>query len=190
MIKIVDCFTVCNNLDLLNYRLTILNKVVDYFVIVKNKLNIKDINEEFNKKIIYVNDESQDLIFKQDAIKFVIDKIEDLTENDVIIISDLNEIPNPKTLLKIKQGQYKIEINILEMEIYYQNLNTKLLKNWYYTKIISYKNYIKLKLKCSDIRNIQCYIIPNGGWYLSNFDKETISENEINNIIGIINCEF
>ena len=117
-----------------------------------------------------------------------IDKIEDLTENDVIIISDLNEIPNPKTLLKIKQGQYKIEINILEMEIYYQN--TELLKNWYYTKIISYKNYIKLKLKCSDIRNIQCYIIPNGGWYLSNFDKETISENEINNIIGIINCEF
>jgi beta-1,4-mannosyl-glycoprotein beta-1,4-N-acetylglucosaminyltransferase len=231
MIKIVDCFTVCNCncdcdsvcncncniLDLLNYRLNILNEVVDYFVIVnsnsksnsnsnsnsksnsksnsnsnsksnsksnlethiKNKLK----SEKFNEKIIYIDNESQNEIIQQNAISFGIEKINNLNENDVLIISKLNEVPDPNTLLKIKQGHYKIEINILGMEMYYKNLNTKLLKNWYGTKTISYKNYFKLKselnLNCNDIRNIQCYIIQNGGWYLSHFDKETNLKNEL-----------
>ena len=33
--KIVDCFTFYNELELLNYRLNILDDVVDYFVIVE-----------------------------------------------------------------------------------------------------------------------------------------------------------
>ena len=34
-LKIIDCFTFYNELDLLNYRLNILNEVVDYFIIVE-----------------------------------------------------------------------------------------------------------------------------------------------------------
>jgi hypothetical protein len=34
--KIIDCFTFYNELDLLNYRLNILNNVVDYFIIVES----------------------------------------------------------------------------------------------------------------------------------------------------------
>jgi len=33
--KIIDCFTFYNEIDLLNYRLSVLNDVVDYFVIVE-----------------------------------------------------------------------------------------------------------------------------------------------------------
>ena len=33
--KIIDCFIFYNELDLLNYRLNVLNNVVDYFIIVE-----------------------------------------------------------------------------------------------------------------------------------------------------------
>ena len=36
MPKIVDCFTFYNELDMLTYRLNILNDVVDYFVLVES----------------------------------------------------------------------------------------------------------------------------------------------------------
>lgn len=34
--KIIDCFIFYNELDLLNYRLNILNEVVDYFILVES----------------------------------------------------------------------------------------------------------------------------------------------------------
>jgi len=179
MIKIVDCFTSNNNYNLLNYRLNILDKVVDYFVIVEscteNNLILENtlILEKFKEKIILVNvnNELNDEIIKRNSISIGIDKIKDLNNADVLIISDLNEIPNPNTLLKIKQGLYKIEINILEMEMY-KTLNIKSSKNCYCAKTISYKNYSEMKLSCNDIRNVQCYIIPQGGWCLTNFNDE------------------
>jgi beta-1,4-mannosyl-glycoprotein beta-1,4-N-acetylglucosaminyltransferase len=176
-IKIVDCFTFNNNLNLLNYRLNILNNTVDYFVIVEayteNNLILENFKEKFKEKIISIkiNNELNDEIIRRNSISIGIDKIKDLNKNDVLIISDLNEIPDPNTLLKIKQGLYKIEINILEMEMYYKTLNTKLSKNCYCAKTISYKNYSEMKLSCNDIRNVQCYIIPRGGWCLSNFEE-------------------
>jgi len=184
MIKIVDCFTFNNNYKLLNYRLNILNSTVDYFVIVESYTeNNFIIEEKFKEKIVHVkiNPEIKDEITKRNSISIGIDKIKDLNKSDVLIISDLNEIPDPNTLLKIKQGFYKIEINILEMEMYYKTLNTKLSKNWYFAKTISYKNYSEMKLNCNDIRNIQCYIIPCGGWCLANFNDEMDSKESILN---------
>ena len=64
--KIIDCFTFYNELDLLTYRLNILNDVVDYFVLVeaththigKEKplfyQENKHLFEKFNDKIIHV----------------------------------------------------------------------------------------------------------------------------------------
>ncbi len=34
--KIIDCFTFYNEIDLLIYRLNILNDIVDYFIIVES----------------------------------------------------------------------------------------------------------------------------------------------------------
>ena len=64
--KIVDCFTFYNELDMLTYRLNILNDVVDYFVLVeaththvgKEKplfyQDNKHLFEKFNHKIIHI----------------------------------------------------------------------------------------------------------------------------------------
>ena len=65
-IKIIDCFIFYNELELLTYRINILNDVVDYFVIVESthtfigkekKLYFdenKNLFEKFKKKIIYI----------------------------------------------------------------------------------------------------------------------------------------
>jgi beta-1,4-mannosyl-glycoprotein beta-1,4-N-acetylglucosaminyltransferase len=64
VMKVYDCFTFFNELDLLEIRLNELNDVVDYFVLVESKrsfqnkpkechyLNNKDRFEKFNHKII------------------------------------------------------------------------------------------------------------------------------------------
>ena len=65
-IKIIDCFIFYNELDLLEYRLNILNDVVDYFVIVESTHTFvgkekvlffnenKHLFEKFNEKIIHI----------------------------------------------------------------------------------------------------------------------------------------
>ena len=64
--KIVDCFTFYNELDLLTYRLNILNDTVDYFVLVESTHSFvgkekplfyqenKHLFEKFNHKIIHI----------------------------------------------------------------------------------------------------------------------------------------
>ena len=64
--KIIDCFIFYNELDMLTYRLNILNDVVDYFVLVESNHTFvgkekplfynenKHLFEKFNHKIIHI----------------------------------------------------------------------------------------------------------------------------------------
>ena len=63
-VKIIDCFTFYNELDLLKYRLTLLNSVVDYFVLVEST------NTHVGKeKTLFYNDNKQNsYILKQRAL--------------------------------------------------------------------------------------------------------------------------
>ena len=119
--------------------------------------------------------------FQRNAISRGINYIKDLSQNDVIIISDLDEIPDPYTLDKIKKGDIIVDINILEMDLYYYNLNTKFKSKWLLCKIISYKKYNELNIRCNDIRNTQCSTILNGGWHLSYFGDKYFIQNKIQN---------
>ena len=99
----------------------------------------------------------------------------------MIIISDLDEIPDLNTLDKIKKGDIIVDINILEMDLYYYNLNTRYKDKWSLCKIISYKKYKELNITCNDIRNINCSKILNGGWHLSYFGDKYFIQNKIKN---------
>ncbi|MEI6396933.1 MAG: hypothetical protein WCO48_02600 [Candidatus Taylorbacteria bacterium] len=112
--KIYDCFTFFNELDLLEIRLNILDTYVDYFVLVEStkthsgntKELIFDKNKErfakFSEKIIHiVVDDMPNLEkdnrwvlenFQREAIMRGLTKC---TDNDLVLISDLDEIPNP-----------------------------------------------------------------------------------------------
>jgi beta-1,4-mannosyl-glycoprotein beta-1,4-N-acetylglucosaminyltransferase len=219
--KIIDCFIFYNELDLLNYRLHILNEVVDYFVIVESThthsgkekeliyQNNKEIFQSFHHKIIHVivddfpykypninydnksdnSDSWHNERFQRNCIDRGIQQLS-LTDDDIVIISDLDEIPDPCTLTKIKKNKINITINALEMDFYYYNLNSKKKLRWYFSKILIYKYFnelIQKKITCSDIRlnNIYVnpieYIINNGGWHLSYFGDAHFIKNKLEN---------
>ena len=207
-LRIIDCFIFYNELDLLTYRLNILNNVVDYFVIVESthtfigkekKLFFNDnkiLFDQFKEKIIHIIvddfpykypnincNENQQWIneyFQRNSISRGLDKIH-ILDTDLLIISDLDEIPDPHILVDIRKGSITIDINSLEMDLYYYNLNTKLNLKWNHCKIISYKKYKELKLLCNEIRMLSCPIIQNGGWHLSYFGDSTFIANKISN---------
>jgi len=110
--KIYDCFTFFNELDLLEIRLNELNDAVDYFVLVEATKtqtglpkslyfeNNKKMFEKFNKKIIHVIvDDMPDIKrgawvlenYQRNQIMRGLTKCKD---DDIIFISDLDEIPN------------------------------------------------------------------------------------------------
>jgi beta-1,4-mannosyl-glycoprotein beta-1,4-N-acetylglucosaminyltransferase len=205
--KIIDCFIFYNEMELLAYRLNILNDVVDYFILVESTHTFigkekklffnenKHLFEKFNEKIIHiiVDDfpykypnidisKSQQWInenFQRDQIKRGLDKL-DLNDEDIITITDLDEILDPNTLLKIKNNEITVDINILKMDFYYYNLNTKLQEEWHNAKILSFQKFNELSISCSTIRFYNnCKIIDNGGWHLSYFGDSKFIKNKI-----------
>ena len=87
----------------------------------------------------------------------------------------------PRTLDKIKKGDIIVDFNTLEMDLYYYNLNTRFKEKWLLCKIISYKKYNKLNIKCNVIRGTRCSRIVKGGWHLSYFGDKHFIQNKIQN---------
>ena len=207
--KIIDCFIFYNEIDLLTYRLNILNSVVDYFIIVESTHthvgkekhmyfnDVKHLFEDFKEKIIHIivddfpykqpnininnGDQWTNEIFQRNAIARGFKFINNLSDDDIITITDLDEIPDPNTLLQIKNNIISISINTLEMDLYYYNLNTKFNSKWNSAKILSYKKYNELQKTPNDIRFINCNTVKNGGWHLSYFGDSNFIKNKLQN---------
>jgi beta-1,4-mannosyl-glycoprotein beta-1,4-N-acetylglucosaminyltransferase len=133
--KIYDCFTFNNELDLLELRLNILNDRVDFFVLVEatkthsgeEKNLIFEINKKrFNRflyKIIHIKVEDMPVLinnnrwvlenFQRNAI---IRGLTNCEENDAIIISDLDEIPNLDSIDSIVNT---LNLNSSKKDIFY-----------------------------------------------------------------------
>ena len=155
----------------------------------------KHLFEKFNDKIIHIivddfphkypniNIEKEEQWvnekFQRNCISRGIDKL-NLNNEDIITIMDVDEIPNPKILTQIKMNN-NLSINILEMDFYYYNLNSKMDHKWYHSKILTFKKYIELNITCDNIRFFNCPIIHNGGWHLSYFGNEKFIKNKLEN---------
>ena len=209
--KIIDCFTFYNELQLLAYRLAILDDVVDYFVIVEashtfagheKELYFEKNKELFSKylsKIIHIvvedmpykqpnvdfsqNHQWENEWFQRNCISRGIDKLT-LSDDDIVMISDLDEIPDFRTVSDIRNSQIHIEIAALEQDIYYYNLTTRVPEQLYGTKVLTFKKYKEIDLKPNDIRNSQLtmtHIIKNGGWHLDHFGDVNFIVNKLKN---------
>jgi beta-1,4-mannosyl-glycoprotein beta-1,4-N-acetylglucosaminyltransferase len=206
--KIIDCFIFYNELELLNYRLNILYNIVDYFIIVESKYTftgkekklIYNENKErfsyFNDKIIYIclddmpykypyidylkREQWENEYYQRNSIKNGFANI-DIKDNDIIIISDVDEIPDPNTLINIKEQRIRVNNNSLEMDFYYYNLNSKINSKWTKAKLILYKTFCNLNMSCNDIRMSNSVLIKNGGWHLSYFGDCSFIKNKIQN---------
>ncbi len=156
---IYDCFTFFNELDLLEIRLNILNDVVDKFVLVemnrtfsgKNKpLYYEENKERFSKfqdKIIHVIvtdcPESKDSWISENYQRNCIARgLKNCQPDDVILISDLDEIPNPGLIKNLDCSQ---KIYLLEQKMYYYFINYLDIYSplWLTgTKVLSYQNFL------------------------------------------------
>jgi beta-1,4-mannosyl-glycoprotein beta-1,4-N-acetylglucosaminyltransferase len=209
--KIVDCFIFYNEIDLLYYRLNVLNDVVDFFVIVESTHTFigkekrlffndhKELFQPFEDKIIHIvvddvpyrypniniqaDDQWKNEIYQRNQIKRGLEKI-DLNEEDIIIVTDVDEIPNKNVLKKIKNNEIWINLNELEMDFYYYSLNHKKRNKWHPARILSYHIYKYLQMfsiSFNDIRFFNYSIIENGGWHLSYFGDAVYIKNKIEN---------
>lgn len=193
--KIFDCVTFFEENRLMKLRFNILDDYIDHFVVCeskydhqgrKKKINFnKNKYSKFKKKIIHIIVDSfpkninpwERQAFQREEILKNLKKVED---NDLILFSDPDEIPNLSNIKKIK---FKKKYLIFLQNLFYYKLNIKettLGNNWEGTRGCLKKNLksidfmrqkvLKKNLKYGFWRldkekSIQ--IIKNGGWHFS-----------------------
>ena len=134
---------------------------------------------EFEHKIIHVvvdlphkNDAWANEKIQRNAIDIGIKEIKNIVNSDLIIISDLDEIPDLRYLPFIEKP------HIFEQDFYYYNLNTKNINKWEKSLILSYEDYLKATPDEYRYASI-CAKIKNGGWHLSYFGDEQFIINKL-----------
>jgi beta-1,4-mannosyl-glycoprotein beta-1,4-N-acetylglucosaminyltransferase len=194
--KIIDCFTFYNELKILKFRLEYLYDHVDYFILVEGTLshagkpkelfyqNNKDQFEKYKNKIIHVIvsdmktvEEAPDAWVRENYQRNCIDKgIKELNlnDNDIIHISDADEIPDKKILIHFRYNELNNNSRIqLLQDSYWYNLNCRGKKKWDSARIVNYHTYINVFNRISqDIRlkylqTINTYHIEKGGWHFT-----------------------
>ena len=207
--KIVDCFTFYNELDILEYRLELLYPFVDHFVLVEatrthvgkeKPLFFNENKTRFSKymdKIIHVIDDELNPNPHVDTSKYLkdevwknenhqrdsIDKgiqILNLNPDDLLIISDVDEIPNIMTIYEILETKHIHYANLIQ-DMYYYNLTCKQRELWCHAKIVCYHIYVN-NFNCSPqaCRNsIINSFIHKGGWHLSYFGNSLFIQNKL-----------
>ena len=192
---IYDCFQYFNEDHMVDLRLNILNEYVDFFVISestkthqgKNKelnFNINNFSKFKNKIKYIVADYKEDIGFKNHAggeslieqhqRNSLIEGIKDAHLNDLIVLSDSDEIPDLTKLNQIKTSSKFIAFSQM-MFMYKLNLKNLGENNWIGSKITLKKNISTMQalrdLKFKkypfwrvDKKNLQ---IIQGGWHFS-----------------------
>ena len=213
--KIYDCFMYFDEELILDLRLNILDKYVDYFVIVesvfthkgdKRNLNF-NINKfkKFKKKIIYLVYDQSLLKIKKinpndtEYIKscriienanlrengqrnFIKEALNDANNEDIILVSDVDEIPN---LESVNFNKKNSKIILFNQDMFYYKFNLKLPNLvWTGTKACKKKNFesaqwlrnvkdrkypfYRIDTYFSKTKYINCEFINNGGWHFTN----------------------
>ena len=209
--KIYDCTTFYSEDMMLDLRFNILNEHVHKFVVVestfshsgnKKKLNF-DINNypKFKDKIIYkvidyepdnlhkITDEKTFYLKRINSLKrielsynFMKNAINEADENDLIILSDNDEIPNlnsesfkksKKDLIIFKQLFFYYKFNLLyELMPWFGSraCKKKNLKSFSWLKNIKNKKYPfwRIDTYFSELKKTNVDIINNGGWHFTN----------------------
>lgn len=182
---IYDCFTFFNELDLLDIRLHILNETVDKFVLVEatrthannpKPLYFKENEEKFKEfadKIIHIIVDDypayeNSWTFEKYQRDCILRGLADCQKNDTILISDLDEIPNPDMIKKYKD---LAGIKIFKQKMYYYYLNNIDLKTPFWvntpTKMLNFEDLSAYEKSPQKVRFAKGIMINNGGWHFS-----------------------
>ena len=190
--KIFDCFSYWDEDLLLDLRLNTLNQYVDYFVIVEgnktwqnNHKNLRFNIEKFSKfknKIIYIPVENMpgggNPYLRENFQRNCIERgLVNAADNDLIIISDLDEIPILGMLYKLKS---EMRFAVFKQKHFYYKINFQSQNNpfWYGSRICV-KKHLKspqwlrgLKFKKRPFWRFDKFRLNNildfGGWHFCN----------------------
>lgn len=152
---VYDCFSFFNEMDLLEIRLNVLDKVVDKFVLVEatkthsNKdkplyyWENRDRYKQFHDKIIYIKVDTyppfkSSWTYENHQRNMILEGLKNCAPDDIIMISDLDEIPNPDAVKR-----YDCDgIKTLEQSVFtcYLNYKSLIFSKWYGTNILCYKH--------------------------------------------------
>lgn len=199
-----DCFAFFNELELLELRLNELDPVVDHFVLVEatrtfqkreKPLYFQQNRARFAKflpKIIHVVVDEYPGFFAKLRVptawdydnhqkEQILRGLRDIKDDDMIVISDLDEIPDPR---KLKQALERPGIHVFRQKLFYYYLNCWVqdyqepielyqgYKPWNGTVLLSGKELRKVKT-IKEARNLrdkkppQIQYVEEGGWHFS-----------------------
>jgi len=208
--KIIDCTTYYSEDLMLDIRFNILNEFVDKFIIVESKFSHSgeqkklnfDINkfQKFKDKIEYLIIENEpdgiieniensseikrknSLLRIEQSYDFIMNALDDVDENDLVCLSDNDEIPNFNSEYFKKSNN---DIFIFKQLFFYYKFNLFYdLIPWYGTKacrkkkLLSFSWLRNLKNKkypfwrvdtlFSNLKHMNLQIVEDGGWHFTN----------------------
>lgn len=197
-IKIYDCFLFFNENDLLELRLNELDSVVDFFIIVESSCTFtkngkgflldKEKIKKFNHKIIYI--QNNDFIRSPnpwETEKAQRNKIAEglnlpflpvqSQDDDLIMLSDLDEIPKKDKVIEAFYEIYKNNKKYLRFILnnYFYKFDNKMNPpNEWGGSVATKKKNITMSMQ--DLRTKlpadECFSIKNAGWHYSYFYKD------------------
>lgn len=213
--KVIDVFPFFNELDILEIRLNVLDPYVDCFILSEATKTFsglekplyyqenKDRFEQFNHKIIHNIVEDTTLpelhpyqrdVFQKDNIKNCI--LKNISDEDAIIWSDVDEVPNPEAIEKLEtyfqqeaifhfaQENCMGYLNLVEVGGIIRAMTTDWdyedRPRWLGTKLFgkSILNKYTLSELRSKQENEKNYRIFPGGWHWSYVGSEGLSVEE------------
>jgi len=223
--NVVDCFIFYNELDLLEYRLSLLYDIVDYFVLCEAEVTFvgkpkpffylenKDRFARFADKIVHVmlTNDNTDWIYNyqiqrgqewnnerthRNGIARGVAQLEkegkigqhkNTPMDDILVICDLDEIPNPELLCSLKKdnlsGGWNDRGAILEMDFFYYKVTCISTNKMSPPRVILFDCFCNEFHKSPQL--VREYPFNNtlkrGGWHLSYFGDEHFIKNKIQN---------
>lgn len=226
---VYDCFQFFNELDILKIRLNVLSPVVDKFVIseatetfsgLKKPLYYEENKEmfaEFADKIIHVvvDDTPEGGTHERDTFQknAVTRGLAGCSDDDIIIFSDLDEIPNPDKIKEILNDFQSDKIYHFAQRLFYCYLNMEEVsgnllsyagefdgvarKKWIGTKMCSYKLLRDNNLQLGDLRFPERKEIglrvEDGGWhfgYMGGHGEKDIKKRVQEKVVSAAHQEY
>ena len=198
--KIFDCFIFNHEIELLEIRLNVLDDYVDKFIITEGDITFSGKSKEsyflknkekFSKwenKIVLnqitipeLNSPWDREIYSRNAVM----NLNIFEDDDILLTSDGDEIPNPKILKCAKEWINDDTHFTFQQSAYHGYLNNLYTDNWFGTRAATYK-YMKnttvddIREGTEDESKITGSIITNGGWHFTYCGDENHIKQKIN----------
>jgi beta-1,4-mannosyl-glycoprotein beta-1,4-N-acetylglucosaminyltransferase len=194
--KVFDCFTFFNELDLLEFRLKLIGNYVDYFVIAESNLThsgqekpyyFRQEQERYKKwadKIIYlpVQQTASGLVFEEQhkynpgsaawqlenqQRNALLDAAKQMNKNDLVLVSDLDEIPSPAAIKMAKATDTPVAFSLLFHYYFLNCQNTGNSRWWKGTIACTAKQFTGITPQGLRDKRDQYPSISHAGWHFS-----------------------